>query len=276
MLRKLALACAVAALFAGHLAAGVVYEIEVTDHEASPPRVFNTELSVEGSALKMGIEPSAEGRADGAMIWLGERREMVVVNHEEQYYSVLDQETIESLASTLSGAMSQIQEALKNVPEDRRAMVEQMMRQRMPQEAPAAPALEITRTSERETMLGYPCVKYTMATGGLVVRELWVTDWEYLEGSKEVSRVFVDMADFISQMMESVGQIAGSLPGAGNHTAIMAEMGKLDGFPVVTRELDARGEIKNESVLRAARRQKIDPQAFEPPEGYTLRSMVPR
>ena len=45
----------VAVLMAGPLAAGVVFEIEVTDHEQSPPKSESIQAAVEGGNLKMGV-----------------------------------------------------------------------------------------------------------------------------------------------------------------------------------------------------------------------------
>ncbi len=54
-------------------------------------------------------------------------------------------------------------------------------------------------------------------------------------------------------------------------------MKELGGFPVVTREFDDYdGSLEGETALRSARRQTLDPDAFEPPKGYRLRSMGPQ
>ena len=45
------------------------------------------------------------------------------------------------------------------------------------------------------------------------------------------------------------------------------------GFPVVTRELGDDDSLEGESILRSARRQTLDPDAFEPPSGYKRREM---
>ncbi len=52
-------------------------------------------------------------------------------------------------------------------------------------------------------------------------------------------------------------------------------MNEIDGFPVVTRNF-AGGELESESTLRSAEERDLDPDAFEPPKGYRLRSMGPQ
>ena len=252
--------------------AGVVYEIEVTDHEQSPPKTESIQAAVEGRHLKMGIASKGKG-SQGEMIFRGDRREMVVVDHDDRSYHQMDAETIKALGGQVSAAMAQVQEALKNVPEDKRAMVEQMMKQKMPDAAaaPQRPKSELKKTSERATHSGYPCVKYEVLRDGRKVRELWVTDWSNVEGGSDVVGAFEDMADFFTEMLDS-------LPSFGQESGPMGDpafehLREIGGFPVITREFDDDGSLEAESTLKSSRRQTLDPDAFEPPSGYKRQEM---
>lgn len=262
-------------LAAGALAAGVVYEIEVTDHGQSPPRTEDSRMSAEGKNLKMGVSAGERGGAAGEMIFRGDRREMVIVDHDDESYTVIDEQAIESVAGQVGAMMAQMQEALKNVPEGQRAAVEEMMKKRMPQEAPARPRREVRRTGEHGDKAGYPCVKYEVLRDGRVVQELWVTDWNNLEGSAEVRQLFGEMAAFFKEMMDAFAGAAGELGGlAGGLGDNMFDLfDRIDGFPAVTRDLDADGSLDEESTLRSARRQDLDPEEFEPPAGYKRRTL---
>ncbi len=269
------LTCVAVTLFvAASASAGVVYEIEVKDHEQSPPKTESIQAAVEGRHLKMGIASGGSTGGQGEMIFRGDRREMVVVDHDTRSYHLLDQQAIQSIAGQVSEAQRMMQEALKNVPEDRRAMVEQMMKQRMPPgtEVPGQRVKsELRKTGERGTKSGYPCVKYEVFLGDAKIRELWVTDWSNVEGGEDVVGTFEDMADFFREMMDSFpdfGQQGSMGDPAFEH------MRELGGFPVVTREFDEYdGSLEAESTLRSARRQTIDPDAFEPPSGYKRQEM---
>ena len=127
--------CLAFTLILSPLFAGVVYEIEVKDHEQSPPKNESIQAAVEGRHLKMGIASGEQG-LEREMIYSADRREMVVVDHKQQSYSIMDTKTVAEIGRQLNDAMSQMQEALKNVPEDKRAMVEAMMKQRMPPNKP--------------------------------------------------------------------------------------------------------------------------------------------
>ena len=167
-MKKATIVLFLALLVASPLWAGVVFEVETTYRD----RVESTATSVEGRNLKMEIASKSQ-RDKGEMIYRGERREMVVVDHEDKSYVVMDEEAMKQIAGQVGQAMAQMQEALKNVPEGQREMVEKMMKERMPQaQAPQRPKSELKKTSERATHNGYPCVKYEVQRGGRKVREL--------------------------------------------------------------------------------------------------------
>ncbi len=269
-MNKLWIAMTLAALAAGPVAAGVVYEIEVTDHEQSPPKSESIQAAVEGRNLKMGTASRGSG-GEGEMIFRGDRREMIVVDHEKKSYLVMDEKALESFVGQISGAMSELEKTLQNLPEDKRAMVEQMMKGRMPAQAPKRPKNELKKTGERADKNGYPCAKYEVHRGGRKLREIWVTDWDNVEGGKDVAGTFEEMADFFKQMLDAIPDF-GQREGAGDPAfEFLTEMG---GFPVVTREFAADGSLEGETALRSAKRQTLDPEAFEPPSGYKRQEML--
>ncbi len=270
-MRKSPTICLAAALLASPMAAGVVFEVETTDHGANPPGVESSTMSAEGKNLAMDVAPSTHGKKGGKAIFRGDRREMVIVDHDDKSYAVIDEEAMKQIAGQVGQMAAQVQEALKNVPEDQRAMVEKMMKERMPQQALARPQVDVRKTGERGTQAGYPCVKYEILRGGQKVRELWVTDWDNVEGGGEARDAFLAMADFMSEMLESLSSATGFAGGMDD--SFVAQMKEIDGFPVVTREFDD-GELENESTLRSSARRTLDPSEFEPPAGYKRRSML--
>jgi hypothetical protein len=257
--------------------AGVVFEIETTDHEQSPPQAETIQSYVAGKNIKIGIPPGHRS-SGGEMIYRGDHREMMVIDHDEQSYMVMDEEAMQEIVGQVSGAMAQVQEALKNVPEAQRAMVEKMMKERMPTavDPTAGPTSELRRTSQRETKNGYPCVKYDVLLNGKVTHALWVTPWSKIEGGDEAREAFLELSKFFKSMMESFSKASG-FPGltGQNGMNLYSHFTEIDGFPVVTQEFGVDGSLEDESVLRSSKRQTIDPSAFEPPAGYKRRSMMP-
>jgi ABC-type dipeptide/oligopeptide/nickel transport system ATPase subunit len=81
--RNIVAAAAAAALANAPAFAGVVYEVEVTDHGRSPPTSESIQGAVEGRHLKMGIASGGRG-SQGEMIFRGDRRELIVVSDGQQ------------------------------------------------------------------------------------------------------------------------------------------------------------------------------------------------
>lgn len=268
--------CTLALLLAPPVTAGVVYEIETKDHRSSEVETSVAEVSIEGKNLKMTITAKQEGR-EGDAIFRGEANEMVVVNHADQTYMVVDEATLQRVGGMANQVMAQMEEALKNVPEDRRAMVEQMMKERMGAmgAAPEKTPTELRKTGETASKNGYPCTKYEVLREGRVIRELWVTDWKNVEGGADVRDAFEGMAEFFQQLVDALPKSPGGgmLGGAGAGDPAFEHMKEIGGFPVVTRELGDDGSLEGETALRSAARRTLDPSEFEPPAGYKRQEM---
>ena len=270
----LLIATLIAAVGAAPLLAGVVFEVETKDHRSQ--EVTTSQAAVEGRLLKMEVKAGGGG-GDGEMIYRGDRREMVVVDHGEKSYFVLDAEGIKQIAGQIGAAMSQMEEALKNVPESQRAAIEKMMKDRMPQQVTAAVQTELKKTGEHAEQAGYPCVKYDVLQGGEKVREMWVTDWSNVEGGKEVAGMFREMSGFFQEMMDAFRSASGPMGALVSQIGdnMFEHMKELDGFPVVTREFGGGG-LESESTLRSAARKSFAAGDFEPPAGYKQQQMFGR
>lgn len=274
-MKKLCFTLLIAGLAATPLFAGVVFEIESKDQGTQ--KVTTSRASVEGRHFKMEIDTSG-GSGKSEMIYRGDRREMVMVDHEDKSYFVLDMETVKELAGDLGEAMNQIEEALANVPEGQRAALEKMMKERMPQLSKAAsPKSELAKTGERANQAGYACVKYEVSQDDRKVREMWVTDWDNVDGGEEVAGMFREMSGFLQEMLGAFQSASGAMGGFVTRIAdnMFEHMAEIDGFPVVTREFED-GRLDSEATLTSTARRDLDPAAFEPPPGYEKRQMVGR
>ena len=254
---------------------GVVFEVETTDHRTG--RTETSETMVEGKNLAMEV-PASAGQGEGSAIFRGDRKEMVIVDHGEKAYTVIDEEMLSAIGGQVNQAMAQVQEALKNVPEDQRAMVEQMLKQRMGdamgQAAPqgSAPKSELVKTGGKESHNGYRCTMYEIRLDGRKTHELCVTPWSEVEGSTEARDAFLAIGDFAQEMMDSLSQMSGMANPGGDSFSVYRHFQELDGFPVVTRSFSG-DELTDESLLRSSTRRTLDPADFEPPAGYKRRSM---
>src|SRR5690554_4974415 len=107
----------------GPLRAAVELKVETRDHSFAPPKSYFTDIVAEGRYLKLTI-PAVGDRDGGEMIFRADRREMVIIDHRDRSYMVMDTAAIRGLAAQLDQTRSQVEEALKNVPESQRASME--------------------------------------------------------------------------------------------------------------------------------------------------------
>lgn len=273
--------------FAPGLAAqGIVFEIETTYHSGTEPRVESAEMSVEGEMLKMEILPGEAGTDAGEqVIFRGDRREMIVVDHGRRSYMVVDETTVAAMGPGGAGSAaipgSPIPaRVLEQLPAAERRRIEAMMRGEAVGSAAGAVVAgagtrEFRRTGDRGTHGGYPTAEYEERLDGAVVQELWVTPWSNIEGGAEAQAAFAALEDLMDELLDALSNASpggeGGLFGGGNPLGGFLE---LDGVPVYSRTFED-GELESESVLRSARRQRLDPDAFEPPSGYRRMTMGP-
>jgi len=263
----------VLALFlAAQASAGVVFEIETKDQGSNEPGSVLT--VIDGKNVKM-VVTSGDGNENSEMIFHGDSREMVVVDHDERSYMVIDEAMMKSLGEKMSGYEAQMREALKDVPPEQRAMVEQMMKGRMPAatKAPAQPIVAFNNTGEHDTRNGYPSTKYEMTIGGHKTQDLWVTDWKNVDGGEEAVGAFQAMSGFFKQMRDSMPRFGGREDADDNPLQHMNEM---KGFPVQTYEYARDGSIAGESSLLSSVEKAVDSAEFEPPSAYKRREMMPQ
>lgn len=258
-----------AILIATRAFAGVMYEVETTDYSSSSERVYDAEMAVEGRLLKMGVADGDED-SNNDMIFRGDRREMIVVDHEKHSYFIIDEATMKELAATMNEATAMMEQALANVPESQRAMVEKMMKGRMPEQPAPRETTELRKTGDSDTINGYPCARHELWTGGIRVSELWVTDWSNIDGGLETKAAFQEMSELLKEMLDSIPQLAS---GGDVADAAFEHMKEMNGFPVVTREFGDDGSLERMVRLKSATRRSFDPATFEPPAGYKRKDM---
>ena len=258
--------------------AGALFELE-TSHYGGSAETERHVFAAEGKNIKMDSAQGAGSSDPDQIIYRGDRGDMLVIDNDERSYMIMDEKAIAAMRRMMGGGggggsdgmEAMIQEALKNVPEEQRAAIEQMMREQMKAQMPSgseAPAsvqkVEYRETGERAEQAGYPSTKYEAVRGDEVIRELWITDWDNVDGGDEARDAFRAMAEFWSKAF-------GDLPGMQEENPIEI-FEKADGFPVLVREFSS-GQLESESVLKNATQRDFEPADFEPPAGYEQQQM---
>lgn len=256
-----------------------VMRVETTEHRGAEPRVESSQMVIEGERLKMDLYKAGSDDLNHTMVFHGgDKPRIVVINHRDKSFLIMDPGSIEALGREMQAAMAEARQQIATLPPDQRAMVQKLLDAQVgAAEKPELPPTTVMKTSERDTLQGLPVARYDVFRAGEKIREVWVTPFNEVSGSQAALTVLQDMSDFYSDLMESFEKQASASFGGGfaldNHP--FADLQHMNGFPVVTRNFD-QGSLKTEIKLRSVEQQESDPAAFEPPAGYRPTTLGPR
>ncbi len=246
--------------------AGVVMEMITTD--GSGRQVEASKIYAQSEMVRIDMVGGSSGE-QMSIIFRG--NEMLMLNHKDKTYFVMDEATLEEMSSQMSTAMQQMEQQLAQMPPAQRAMVEKMMKGKMQDMMPkqsAPPPLQV-EVGESSTWKSYPCVNYSIYSGGEKTEEICAASLDSIEGSEEMMGAFRKMAGFVKKMTES-------LPGPfgdGMAQNPMNMMDQIDGFPVHTVQFE-RGAVSQEISLESVNEQTLDESMFAAPADYKKQDLL--
>lgn len=253
--------------------AGAVLKTETREYHVDPPAVGTTTMLADGGLLRVEIN-SVSSAEDGLIIFRGDREEMIVADSERLEYYVIDEQTMNQMAAQVSDAMKQMDEMMKTLPPDQRAMAEQMMKQQMPalQSKPEAPST-LQKTGKTDTINGYDCEYYEVFRGGKRTREMCVAKWGDIDGGSEAVDAMIGMGKFFETMHDAFASASGT-DFMGKQQEIFAHMRQLGGYPVYAKDYSDSGALEGESTLKSSHSESIESAMFEAPKGYRRQEMM--
>ena len=249
--------------------AGVVFEFELTDGKdpaAAPDRI---RTSVEGERIRMDVKGPRGANAD--MIFRGDTKEMLAVDHDSRSYVLIDDASIREISARLNQIEAQMKEMLKDAPPEQREAVEQMLKQQRPSGTGPDSVTEIQSTGVSREDNGYPAREFELFRDGVHERTFWVTDWDNIEGGREAMGAFQGMAAYVQNLQDSMPEFAKSPAVGANAYEHLEELG---GFPIVTIELAPDGSVLGENRLVSSREETLAADEFEPPADYERATLV--
>jgi hypothetical protein len=246
-------ACLVAVQAAA--ADGVVLVQKVTVAGGAP---MTHQIEIEPHRMRMQTG-GAPGGATMTVVFDGARQVMLMINDANKTYSEINKADVDAIAGQMAGAMSQMQDALKNMPPEQRAQVEAAMRGRMggAAAASAAPAKPEYRKTGTDTVGKWTCDKYEGYVNGQKTTELCTVDPKVLGFGAQDFGVTQDFATFFQKIV----------PGSAASTFRLgtAEAG-FSGVPVRTI-VTTRGQTIT-SEITDVHRQSFPESTFQAPSGY--------
>ena len=211
--------------------AGAVLKTETREYHVDPPAIGTTSMFADGGLLRVEIN-SISSSEDGFIIYRGDRNEMLVADNERLEYYVIDEQTMNQMAAQLSDAMKQMDEMLRSMPPEQRAMAKQMMEQQMPglSSAPDSPS-KLEKTGKTDTINGYDCEYYEVIKQGRKTRDMCVAKWGDIDGGSEAVDAMLGMGKFFESMHDAFSGATGT-NFMGKQQEVFAHMRQLGGYPV--------------------------------------------
>ena len=186
-------------------------------------------------------------RLDKEVFWM--------LNPEKKTYSEMTfaemEKMVNKAGAKLDDAMSKMQEEMKDMTPEQRAMVEKMMGGKM-HGAQRASKIDIQKSEKTKTIGGYSCTKYTVKQDENEFMTLWVT-----KGVSGFDAMAADWKKFAERMSTMSPQSAKGMAEAYK---------KVDGFPMQT-VMNMMGQTVTTTVTTVERRS-TPAKEFDIPAGY--------
>lgn len=242
--------------------AGTIYE--TTTKELTGGKESSTRLQVQDGQLRVDRK---DPDGDGVMIYKNDA--VHVLNPQEKSYVLIDRAAIKRFADQVNPALKQVEEQLKNMSPEQRAMVEKMMGSRLPQERGAT--AEVVKTGRKDKIAGLACTYSEVRRGSALEQELCLAPPSSLTGGQEM----FDVARKMSALMEDMLSSLQSPTLRQTLGAQVEPYAKLDGFPVFSRIYED-GKPSLETTLQSMRAASIAASQFDIPAGYKRKDMMPK
>jgi len=202
------------------------------------------------------------GSAGGSVIVKG--GSIITIDDKRKQYRVMTKDDLKKLVAKAGDAMAKMQEGMKKMTPEQRAMMEKMMGNRLPGGIGAAGApdtWEAKSLGTSATVDGRQCQNWNLLRNGAPFQELCVVPYNTLPGKEDIQKVFKEMSD-------TFGDLAKAMPGA-DQTA-KARM-SINGYAVRTRRYSGDGKFQpDETIMSKWVEESIPASMFEVPQGYTL------
>ena len=235
---------ATVALSAAPLFAGVRIQTDKTDLATN--KTTSDQILLDADRMRID---SGDGRS---VLFLtdGGRNRMVMLDKTKNTYQEIDEQTMKQMGEQMSGAMAQMDAAMKGMTPEQRAMMEQMMKGKMVQATAATPKTVYTAKGSG-SVNGFSCTKYEGALRGEKVADVCAAGPAQLKLTAADFQVLDKMKQFSSSLTSA---LANSPMRSAVPTSSGFESG-YEGFPIqkVTFEggkATERDELK--SITRAS------------------------
>ena len=242
--------------------AGTLVEIESRGELATESGRYRGEMLIDTNRLRMNINP------ERSLIFVGATSSLILINHTESWYTVLDQQAAQSIASTIDPLAREIREQLSGLPEDQKEWITGMLGGVVDlSDKPASDSVRVVESGKTGTSsAGKQCRWLQVYRAEKLAQENCIGPATDMGGGEALSAVFKDASRFYQDV---IGQLnsSGVLPIPEN---MFPEMVPPGGLPMISRRFED-GKLVSETRILDSRPRRTSEQDFLPPKGYTKR-----
>lgn len=264
---RLSLLCVLLCLLAigvPGLEAGVVI---VSDHETLLEPKSSSTHKVYIDKDRMRIESS--GTTGGqTIVFRQDQGKFWIIDPTSKTYTELAKQDLQNMQETMAGAMSMMQEHMKELPPEQRKMVEQMMQGKMqattPETPKKAPKTVYKKVASGEKVNRWVCDKYV--GNARDKEEVWTTDWNKAGVTTEDLKVMQHIGEFFAGLSRQ--QPFMTPPGI---RATEEEQG-FPGLPIRTLHYSGP-QVRTRMEITDIQRQDLAASLFELPSGLQKKAL---
>jgi hypothetical protein len=247
-------------IFAGLSQAGVI--ITSIDTSFDNPGDSGTSTAYIGDT-GMRVETRSEGE-DNIAIFRSDKNVFWIINTNDKTYTEMTKNDIRALKNQMDQAMQMMQEQMKNMPPEQRAMMEQMMKGRG---SPAQPEKTVYKKVASGVKVNkWKCDKYEGYRGGEMTEEVWTTSWKDFGIEQKDFRVMQNMGDFMGELSSDV---------ASQFHVGSDEWEKEQGYPGVPVKTISysMGRQQHKTEIQVIKKERFDSSLFDLPSGLKKQSI---
>jgi hypothetical protein len=190
-------------------------------------------------------------RSDKQVYW--------IINNNNKTYQEITKQDIIKLKSKMDDAQKQMEESMKNLPEEQRAMMRNMMAGKFAKETVAK--IEFKEIAKGEKIKQWSCTHYAGFSNGEKVQDIWYADVKQIGFSQEDYPVLKDMENFYKSLTEQQSDFFSI-----NFEELQKEY-SAKGFPVKIIGF-YQGKSASTMEVTEIKQATFDAASFELPAGY--------
>ena len=256
------LAFLVAAIVSASAQAGIILK---SQSEVHGPEAMTTRTTLYLDKGKMRMEINDSTGEKEIVIFRRDKQVFWAIDPHKGTYTEITKAQLKQMKRQMDDYRRQMEEAMKNMPPEQRAMMEQMMKDQMAAAPPPEPEIEYRRAGGG--MVGrWFCTRYEGLSNAIKVEEVWVAPFSKLGISSLDLEVLKEMSSFFEEISPNSG------------SSLMKDTERWEtvfkGFPVKTVSYE-RGKVVYEDQLVDVQRRSLPQTLFEVPLGMKRETLMP-